>query len=339
MKKIFRKLLPALILSLNFALMLTGQAYAANASSTTSNKTLNATAEYALKKGDYNKVTTLLWKNIDTLDRKGLLLLALAHEKKKDPANMLKVANMLTSRDPKDFQGFYLTGAAQLLAKKNSEALEALKTALELSPKYQPAYERLAEMYEQKKNMYELRILYQDMVEKLGPKVEFLSKLCEINATDFTEDQAVSNCQAAIAKDPKRADNHVYLGLTRMLAGDKDEAKKVLKAAADAHSKSEFAQYTYANLLEEQKNYLEASKYYKAAVTADPKASRSWLGYAKSSFEIQKFEQSLEAYKRACKLDQKTAVAFRKATSVLRMSKETSWVKPFETASEGCSGY
>lgn len=300
---------------------------------------VTTTAEASFKKGDYDAVTKLLWKNIETLDRRGLILLALAHEKKKDPANMLKVANILTSKNEKDFQGFYLTGSAHLMNKKTGEALEALKTTLELNPKYQPAYDRLAEMYEQKKNMYELRILFQDMVEKLGPKPEFLSKLCEINSVDFTEDQAIKYCTAAIAKDPKRADNHVHLGLTRLHAGDKEEAKKLLKSAADSHSKSEFAQFSYATLLDDQKDYLAASKYYGAAVAADPQAARSWIGYAKSSFEIQKFEQSLEAFKKACKLDRKNAVAFRKAVTLLKTSNDSTWVKPFETASESCSGY
>jgi tetratricopeptide (TPR) repeat protein len=297
-------------------------------------------AEASFKKGDYDKVTDLLWKNVDTLDRKGLILLATAHEKKKEAANTLKVANILTSRNPKDFEGFYLTGLAHLMNKKNSEALEALKTALELNPKYQPAYERLAEMYEQKKNPYELRILYQDMVEKIGPKPAFLAKLCEINALDSQEDQAVKYCKEAITKDPKKAENHVYLGLTRAHSGDTEEAKKILKEAADSHSKSEFAQYTYANLLDESKDYLESAKYYKAGVAVDPQSARSWLGYAKATFEIHKFDQSLEAYKKACKLDQKTAVAFRRAANVLRASKEGgTWEKPFATASESCSGY
>ncbi|RYZ79750.1 MAG: tetratricopeptide repeat protein, partial [Proteobacteria bacterium] len=94
---------------------------------------------------------------------------------------MMKIATMLVSKNSKDHEAHYLLGTAQFMSKKNTEALESLKTALELNPKYQPAYEKLAEMYQQRKNTYELRILYQDMVEKIGPKSEFLNKLCELN--------------------------------------------------------------------------------------------------------------------------------------------------------------
>jgi len=312
----------------------TAQSPAQNGSSVLS------TAEASFKKGDFNAVTDLLWKNIDKLDRKGLLLLAITHEKKNEPGNMIKVANMLISKDPKDYEALYLLGSAQMMNKKNSEALESLKSALEINPKYEPAYDKLVQMYEQKKNYYELRILYQDMMDHLGHKPETLTKLCELNTNkDFQEDQALSNCKEAIAKDPKTADNYVYLGLVHQHVGDTEEAKKDLKNAADTHSKSELAQYTYANLLEEQKNYLDSSKYYQTCTVADPKSSRCWSGYAKSAFEIHKYDEALEAYKKACKLDQKTAVAFRRATTVLRNAKDSTWLKPYETASESCSGY
>ncbi|WP_413289415.1 tetratricopeptide repeat protein [Bdellovibrio sp. HCB337] len=303
-----------------------------------------ASAEELFKKGDYDKTSDLLWKNIDKLDRKGLMLLAVTHEKKKDPANMIKIANMMLSKNPKDHEAYYLLGSAQMMnkqvvSKKNSEAMESFKTCLEINPKYQPAYEKLAKMYEEKQNYYELRILYQDMLDNIGRKAEFLTKLCEINTKDRQEDQALSTCKEGIQKDPKIADNYVNLGLVQKDAGDVDEAKKSLKTAADAHSKSEFAQYTYANLMEEQKSYLEANKYYQRATAADEKSARSWIGYAKSAFELRKFEEALDAYKKACKLDQKNAVAFRKATTALKSAKDAGWTGPYEKASESCSGY
>jgi len=300
---------------------------------------LLSVAEADFKRGAYDKVTEALWKNIDTLDRKALILLALAHEKKNDPTNMLKVANILTSKNEKDFEAYYLIGGAQLMKKKSPEALEALKTCLDINPKYLPAYTKLSEMYEEKKNYYELRILYQDMLENIGRKAEFLSKLCEINANDHQEDQALSSCKEAIQKAPRVAENFVYLGLVQKQAGDIDIAKKSLKSAADTHTKSEFAQYTYASLLEEQKNYLESSQYYLRATKADSKSARSWLGYAKSSFEIRKYEAALEAFKKACKLDQKNAVAFRRAATALKNTKDTGWTDRFSSAADACSGY
>lgn len=296
-------------------------------------------AENLFKKGDYDKTSDLLWKNIDKLDRKGLILLAVTHEKKKDPASMLKVANMLTSKDPKDYEGFYLLGTAQLMRNKNSEALDALKSALEINPKYQPAYEKLIQMYEKKNNYYELRILYQDMITNLGDRAEFETKLCEINTKDGQEDQALKACNEAIHKDPKIADNYVNIGIVQKQVGDTEEAEKSLKAAADTHSKSEFAQFSYASLIDEKKDSLQANKYYLVGTQADPNSSRCWIGFARTAFDLRKYEVALEAYIKACKLDQKNAVAFRKATTTLRNTREADWIKKYEAASESCSGY
>lgn len=297
-------------------------------------------ADLASQKGDYSKTIDLLWKHIDSLDRKALILLALAHEKRNEANNMMKVATVLVSKNSKDHEAHYLLGSAYLLNKKSTEALEALKTSLEINPKYQPAYEKLAQMYEQKQNSYELRILYQDMIDKIGKMPQFLNKLCEINTIrDYQEDQALFYCKQAIAKDPKTAENRVYLGIIQKNSGNEEEAKKTLRLAADSYSKSEFAQYTYSNLMDDQKNYIEGAKYYQKCTEADRSSARCWVGYARMTFEIHKYEPALEAFKKACSLDRKNAVAFRKASNALKNMKDSEWVKQYEAASESCSGY
>ena len=96
------------------------------------------------------------------------------------------------------------------------------------------------------------------------------------------------------------------------------------------------AQYEYAKILEEQKNFIDAVKYYKAATEAGPTSGKAWLGLASTSFEIRKFEVAIIAYKNACKFDRKNASAFRKATTILRNARNSEWAGKFETASESC---
>ncbi|MFM6930350.1 MAG: O-linked GlcNAc transferase, partial [Bdellovibrio sp.] len=64
---------------------------------------------------------------------------------------------------------------------------------------------------------------------------------------------------------------------------------------------------------------------------------RSWLGLASASFDMKKYEVALIAYKNACKFDKKNAVAFRRATTVLRNSRNSEWSGKFESASENCT--
>src|SRR5690606_33977971 len=124
------------------------------------------------------------------------------------------------------------------------------------------------------KNPYEKRLLYQDMVEIFGPKAEFLTQLCALNANDGENEQGQKSCQQAIAADAKIPENHVYLGVISKQKGDAETAKKLLKAAADRFPSSEFAQYEFASFLETDKAWIDSNKYYERCVRADEKSDR-----------------------------------------------------------------
>ncbi len=296
-------------------------------------------ADTFYKKQDYEKTTLLLWKQIDKLDRPAIILLAKAHEQKKEPNEMIRALNILIGKDEKDFESYSLLGNAYALQKKSKEALDNYKKAIEINQKYEPAYWGIAALYENRNppNLYELAILFQDMIDNIGQKPEFYQKLCEVNAQDDnTFEAAIDTCKQAIAKDPKTANAYVHLGNNLKIAGKTDEANATLKKAANDFPKSEFAQYTYGKVLEDLKNTVDAMKYYKTGTEADPLSARSWLGLAATSFEIKKFEISLIAYKNACKYNRKFAVNFRKAATALRNSKTTDWAGKFESGAEAC---
>lgn len=296
-------------------------------------------AEELYAQGEYEKVTLLLWKHVDKIQPAQLILLAKAHEKRREPAEMIRALNVELGKNENDYEAHFLMGNANTLARKSKEAMESYKRALEINNKYEPAYGGLINLYENREtpNLYELRILYQDMVDSIGPRPQYLRKLCEINTIDGTYEPAIFSCKKAIAKDARAADGYVYLGISYKGMGDNETAQKTLKKAATDFPKSELAQFHYGKLLEEQKNYVEAMNAFKAGTEADPKAARSWLGLATSSFEIRKYDISLGAYKNACKFDKKNAVAFRRATTVLRAAKDSQWVGKFEAASDTCT--
>ncbi len=291
------------------------------------------------KAKQYKMVTLLLWKHVEKIDRTGLLLLAEAHEQLKEPDEMIRVLNIEIGKNDKDAEAYTLMGQAYLMKKKNNDAMEAFKKAIEINPKYESAYDGLIRMYEKRNppNLYELRILYQDMIANIGKRPVYLTKLCEINTLDGTYEPAMNACRDAISKSPKVGDNYVYLGLAQKAVGDDKLAMATLKKAAQQFPKAEIAQYNFAKLLEEQKNYVEAMKVYKTGTEADPKSARSWLGLATTSFEIKKYEIALLAFKNACRYDKKNAVAFRRATTTLRTNRNSQWVDKFENASENCT--
>lgn len=291
------------------------------------------------KKKDYEKTTSLLWKNVDKIDRPALILLTKAHHLRKEPEEMIRAINIVISKNDKDFEAHTLMGNAYVLQKKHKEAMESYQLAVNLNPKYEPAYNGLIDLYEKRNppNLYELRILYQDMIENIGPRYQYLLKLCEINTLDGTFEPAIRRCKEAIVKNPKASDAYVYLGLCYRATDQEAKGLQFLKKAAKNFPKSELAQYNYAKILEEQKNFIEAMKHYKVGTEASPASARSWLGLATTSFEIKKYELSLIAYKNACKYDRKNAAAFRRAATILRNTKNSEWLGQFESASESCT--
>lgn len=246
---------------------------------------------------------------------------------------------MLTGKNPKDFEAHYLTGNAYLLQKKSKQAMESYKQAVEINPKFEPAYTALISFYEKRDtpNLYELRIIYQDMLKAFGPKPNLLSKLCQVNTEDGVYEPAIFSCKDAIVKDKQNPNPYVYLALAYKGTGETAKYEEELKKAATKFPQAEIAQYHYGKLLEDQKNFIEAMKYYKAATDSDSNSSRSWLGLATSSFEVKKYDIAHPAFKKACQLDQKMALPFRRATTVLRNNKNRAWIPKFETDSETCT--
>jgi tetratricopeptide (TPR) repeat protein len=296
-----------------------------------------ANTYYQLKQ--YEAATTLYWKNVDKLDRASMLNLARAHQAKNEPNDMIRILHILLGKDEKDYEASALLGDAFFMQKKPKEAMEAYKTAIENNSKYEPAYQGLVKIYESRNppNLYELRILFQDMSDNIGARAEYAAKLCEINYKDGTFEPAIAKCKEAIQKSPDNPENYVYLALSQK-DGEAVEGTslKNLKKSADKFPKSELAQYTYAKTLEDQKNFVDAFKYYKVATDADAKSARSWLGLATSAFEIRKFDVALEAYKKACKFDRKFAVNFRKAATNLKLGHNSEWAGRYDNAAEAC---
>lgn len=288
-------------------------------------------------KGEYAKVTALIWGRIEKSTRADLLLLARSHEKRNEPDQMIKALNILIAKDAKDYEAYYYLGNAALMKNKAPEALENFKSVIEINPKYEPAYLGLINLYEKKKNLYELRILYQDMIASLGAKPNYLLKLCEINTQDGVFQAAIANCKEAISKNAKLADAYVFLGLSYKGAGETELSDKTLKQAANQFPQSESAQSAYAKTLEDQKNYVEALNYYKRASGVNKDSATAWLGIGSSAFELQKFDVALVGFKKACQIDKKNVVPLRRATNQLRLNKNSEWTGKFETASEQCS--
>ena len=293
-------------------------------------------AKTALKNKDYSKVIDLLSPEVENLDREGLFALAKAYSSQKKSAAAIKAYTAALALNSKDVEAKTLIGAELFVSGKEKESVNMLKEALEINPKFVPAFKVLIRVYEKRKNKYELRLLYQDLVDKVGEKAEYITKLCELSTADGLYDLSKKYCARGIELSPEEPSNYVHLGTTLKETGNIKEAESNLKKAADDFQKSVLSLMTYAKFLDDQKNYILSYTYYKKAVEVASKDTAPLLGLANATLEIQKYQESLEAYLKACKMDKASIANFRRSTNVLRTMKLETWLRKFESALDEC---
>jgi tetratricopeptide (TPR) repeat protein len=296
---------------------------------------LQATAHF--KNKEYAKVTPLLWKHIDLLSPNEFHILMKSHAYLEQADDLLRVSGLLISRSDKDFEAYHYQGRALLMKKKDKEALESFKKALNINSKHLPTYMALAQYYEDKKNLYEQRVVYQDMLTAFGPRGEILTKLCKVHTEDGLNETGEKYCKQATQKDHKVPDNHVNLGIIQIQIGDRAKGKELLKRAAGQFPNSEIALYNYAKVLEEDKNFIDSYKTYKRCSQIDPKSERCILGYANSAFEIQKFQEAHDNYKKLCRINRTNSVHARRGLVSLRTTGPKEWSQKFQELSDFCS--
>lgn len=322
-------------LCLQFALLLAVSfldVYPAKASGLNS-----AEANTAYQQHQYDKVVELLMPRLSELPRDQIILLGKSQEELKNYTASIKVFSTGVSLDAKDHEMKSLLGSALAKSGKDHDAIQVLKEVQDSFPKEVLSYRYLIEIYTKKANRYELRLLYQDMIEKFGEKPEFIGKLCELTTLDGLYDLSLKYCSQGIRQNAREPSNYIYLGLSYKDTGKPAEAEKYLKRAADSFSKSELGQLSYAQYLEEKKNYLLAFQYYKRSVVANKASLKGLLGTGNTGLEIQRLEDALIAFSEACRLDKSSLPPFRRAANTLRLAKNEAWKKKFEAAIEKCN--
>lgn len=300
---------------------------------------LDLTAEEKLfKDKKYTEAIESLTKKTDKLDAKGFRLLGQCYSGLKNVALAMKNYNLAISQNPKDYESKTLLAIEFLKEGKDLEARTAIKEALEINPAYEPAYLATETLYVRRKNNYELRVLYMDMLEKIGPKPEYFARLCELHTQSGIYDLAKQYCRKGIelAKE-KEPRNYVYLAIALKDSGEIEEAKILFKKSAEIFPKSEDAQIYYAQFLDEQKNFFESLKYYKAATIASPELVKAWIGMAMSSYEIQKYQDALDHLRHACTLSPSAGPNVRRIMGLLMVQKLDSWYAKFDKLNEECS--
>lgn len=294
-----------------------------------------AKAAFAAK--NYEKTITLLSPHLDVANKEAFLLLGKAYSASENGMMAMKTYSAGLSKFTNDAELGTALGQAQYALKKESDAKATLKEVIENNPTYEPAYLATAEIYQKKNNRYELRLLFQDLVAKVGAKPEYLQELCDLTTRDGLYDQAIDYCKKGTKTNPREPLNYINLATSYKETGKTAEADTWYKKAADSFSKSEQAQYAYAQYLDGQKKFVDSFPYYKRAVAADPKSSRSLQGLGFAAIEIQKFSDSLAAFDSLCEVNSRDGIkSVRKAAGSVQRLNQPQWFEKYSALITKC---
>ncbi len=216
------------------------------------------------------------------------------------------------------------------------EAKQVLKEIIESNPTFVPAYTKLADIYEKSNNNYELRLLYQDLVSKIGEKSKYISKLCSLTTNDGLYDLSKSYCEKGIKLNPKEPLNHLNLAQTLLQTDKKAEGLQLMQKISKQFLTSFEVQFHFAKYLMEEKNFILANKHFGYATRIRRASYEAWLGLAFSSLEIQKYDLAVQAFKNACDANKLALTDLRKGISLLRTSQANVQAQKLDQISETC---
>lgn len=294
-------------------------------------------AKEAYEKKNLVECVQILQPLVENLSREGSLLLGTCHHEQKNYSAALNIYSAALAKNPEDPE-FKTRKAAELgQTGKDLEALSMLKEVIEKNKTYYPAYEATSQIFIKRNNKYELRLLYQDVLERIGQKPEIILGLCKLSTEDRLYELATKYCSQGQQLSPSEATGFIYMGIALNETGRPEEAEKSFIKAADGYPASELAQLSLAKFYEDRKNSKDAFKYYQRAVLAQADSIKGLVGVGVMGIEILKLQDSLDSFRKVCKLDRKTLPHFRRAVARLRAAKNTDWLQKFESAIETCN--
>jgi tetratricopeptide (TPR) repeat protein len=294
---------------------------------------------YSMDLSAANKNIKELNSKIDQLKLPDLYKLARSYEYIGSYESALKIYRSIMSQNEKHYESRTRAAFCLFKLKKEKESISLYKEAIEINKSREEAYLSLIQIYETKKNKYELRILYQDLIQNVGAKPKFISSVCELAQQEGLHELAKSFCEKGMKQDKESPKSFINYALMLKETGQTEEAKKILLSAIEKFKTFDEPKITLAQIYEDNKSTVEALKYYKLAHELNTRNPITLRGLSNSYFELQNFEEALKFFIQACEVDKAQITAFKKATNILKKSKNSTqleWSKKYESALSLC---
>jgi tetratricopeptide (TPR) repeat protein len=298
------------------------------------------------------KAIDLLWKNSEKLQRPDMLFLAKLLVKKRNFKDILKVSEMALAKNPQDAEFLTFQGKAYLETGKDKKTIEkaqeSLRSAIEANPKFEPAYLILDDSYERQDQDYKAqkkpprflqtrRLLYEDLVKNNGEKELYIAKLCEINAADGVNEDALKQCKRAIELDKADVKSQINLAQVYKQTDNKKDAMATLDKAVKDNPKSPEVLIALGNQLEEDKNHADSYNRFKYCLEISAGNDECLRGLGTAAASLKKWQESYDSFQALCRRDRKWSADVRKASMTAKDLGDLGWQQKFLELSLNCN--
>jgi tetratricopeptide (TPR) repeat protein len=303
-----------------------------------SDRSLSQKIEKARSEGKWDILIELLNPRVQILDRSQLEILAEAYSKQGFHPQAVRVYQILVSQFSKDDSLKLALAEAQISSGEDKVAIQTLKDIIRANPKFEQAYVRLAEVIQkrQPRNLFEIRSTYEDLVSAVGPKPDYLVRLCDLTTREGQHVLASRYCQRALTAKPEEVASYINLMMVQFQTGREAAAHENLLRTKKRFPES-FQLWRYAGqVYSGDKNYLMAYQAYQKASELDESNAEIRLELAKVALQLNLYDESYRHFARACKSDRSIRFEVRKAFSFLRQTRVSEWAEKFEQLAQQC---
>ena len=151
-----------------------------------------------LKKNKLDKAISHLRRTNEGPTEESLKWSIGAYNKKGDYKEVLRNLKILSTLKPRSPEIKTHIAATYMKLHDYNNAISSYKEALGVYPKHLIALWGLIDVYEIQKNMYEMRLILNDIVKFYPKNVKAMSKLCQIDTEENLFQPALNSCQKAI---------------------------------------------------------------------------------------------------------------------------------------------
>ncbi len=214
-----------------------------------------------------------------------------------------------------------------------SQAIGALRDALERNPESAQAHADLGSLLENQGNMIEAEKHYRQAVQQKNPPTKALYNLGMILAKQNNFDEAIEFLQRARAASPDDEDIRYDLALTLAVRGDDERAIAELRETIRLEPLYTRAHYNLAVLLARQGQSREAMASLRDAIKADPLFAKAHYQLGVMLAQSGAYEESIRSYRKALQIEPGMAEAHESLGKLLaRMGRTDEGVMHLEEA-------